>query len=132
MELRTTRQVQGTLELLRTIEHQDLDYETVSERQIISALLQEVGVEFAKGYLYKVLQGVANEARRRSLLINPDGVSQTSSAYGNVSAMLPSATGWEQTKGILMRHIADAEICLGELLFNRASAERNGSNFGWG
>ena len=125
MELRTTRQVQGTLELLRTIEHQDLDYETVAERQIISALLQEVGVEFAKGYLYKVLQGVANEARRRSLLINPNGSTPLSSAYGDVNGMFPSLTGWEQTKGILMRHIANAEIHLGEILFGRTPRNLN-------
>ena len=75
MELLPTVEVQWTLKLLRTIEQQqqDLDYETVRGKQIIRALLKEVGVKFAKGYLYKMLKGVANEARRRSLLINPNG-----------------------------------------------------------
>ena len=118
MELLPTVEVQWTLKLLRTIEQQqqDLDYETVRGKQIIGALLKEVGVKFAKGYIYKMLKGVANEARRRSLLINPNGSTPLSSAYGDVNGMFPSQTGWDQ---ILMRHIANAEIHLGEILFGR-------------
>ncbi len=114
-------EVQGTLELLRALgsQQQDLDYETVKGKQIIRALLKEVDVKFAKGYIYQMLKGVANEARRRSLLINPNGSTPMSSEYGDVNGMFPSLTGWEQTKGILMRHIANAEIHLGEILFGR-------------
>ena len=127
MELLPTVEVQWTLKLLRTIEQQDLDYETVRGKQILRALLKEVGVKFAKGYLYKMLQGVANEARRRSLLINPNGSTPLSSAYGDVNGMFPSLTGWEQTKGILMRHIANAEIHLGEIMRGRTLNKRRAS-----
>ena len=101
MEHATTDEwLHGSVELLDTVERQDLDYEEVAGRQIISALLLELGVRFAKGYLYQVLQGVANEARRRGLLINPNHYERTtySTAVGNTCRMLPSAVGWEQTK----------------------------------
>ena len=121
METVPTNEVQGFLQLLRHIEQQDLDYEAVAENQIIGALLKEVGVQYAKGYLYKVLQGVANEARRRALLINPDATTREtySTAVGNTSRMLPSSVGWEQTKGILIRHLADAEAHLAKILRDR-------------
>ena len=121
MEGATTKELRGTIELLDTIERQDLDYDAVSGRQIISALLQEVGVRYAKGYLYQVLQGVANEARRRGLLINPNQYARQtySTAVGNTSRMLPSMQGWEQTKGIFYRHLTDARGYLATILRQR-------------
>ena len=84
---------------------QDLRYEHdgVSGRQILGALLKEVDVRGSNGFLYKVLQMVANEARERSLLINPNQYTREtySTAVGNTNKMLPSEIGWEQTKGIL-------------------------------
>ena len=41
MEGATTKELRGTIELLDTIERQDLNYDAVSGRQIIGALLQE-------------------------------------------------------------------------------------------
>ena len=127
MENAPTKEIQGSLELVRTIEQQDLSYNQVTGRQIISALLREVGVHFAKGYLYQVLQGVANEARRRSLLINPNEFDRQtySAAVGNTDNMLPSALGWEQTKGILMRHLAEAELYLTRVLRERLKSEHD-------
>ena len=121
MENAPTTKVEGTLELLRVIERQDLDYNKVSGKQIIGALLKEVGVQFAKDYLYMVLQGVANEARRRSLLINPNEFDRQtySAAVGNTDRMLPSLQGWEQTKGVLTRHLAEAELYLVRILRSR-------------
>ena len=127
MENAPTKEIQGSLELVRTLEQQDLSYNQVTGRQIISALLREVGVQFAKGYLYQVLQGVANEARRRSLLINPNEFDRQtySAAVGNTSNMLPSAFGWEQTKGILMRHLSEAELYLTRVLRGRLKFEHD-------
>ena len=121
MEGATTKELRGTIELLDTIERQDIDYDAVAGRQIISALLQEVGVRYAKGYFYQVLQGVANEARRRGLLINPNPYAREtySTAVGNTSRMLPSMQGWEQTKGIFSRHLSDARGYLATLLRQR-------------
>jgi len=86
---------------------QDLRYghDGVSNRQILSALLKEVDVPGSNGFLYKVLQMVANEARERGLLINPNQYTREtySTSVGNTNKMLPSEIGWEQTKGILRR-----------------------------
>ena len=121
MEHKTTEELRGFVQLLDTVERQDLDYDTVAGRQIIGALLQELGVRFAKGYLYQVLQGVANEARRRGLLINPNQFDRQtySTAVGNTSRMLPSMQGWEQTKGIFTRHLRDARGYLVGILRQR-------------
>jgi hypothetical protein len=132
MEAASSEEVQGFLQLLRHIEQQDLDYKKVEGNQIIGALLKEVGVQFAKGYLYQVLQGVANEARRRSLLINPNEFDRRtySAAVGNTGRMLPSSVGWEQTKGILMRHLAEAEAYLAKIMRERPTGYRNDTLFG--
>ena len=86
---------------------QDLRYghDGVSGSQILSALLKEVDVRGSNGFLYKVLQMVANEARERGLLINPNQYTREtySTSVGNTNKMLPSEIGWEQTKGILRR-----------------------------
>ena len=93
---------------------QDLRYGGVSNRQILSALLKEVDVRGSNGFLYKVLQMVANEARERGLLINPNQYTREtySTAVGNTNKMLPSEFGWEQTKGILRRLLVLAKTLL--------------------
>ena len=89
----------------------NLDYETVAGKQIISAFLREIDLpDGASGYLYQVLQGAANEARRRGLLVNPNPYAREtySTAVGNTARMKPSKHWWEMTKGILSRHIVNA------------------------
>ena len=113
---------------LNSIERRDLQFEDVTNRQIISALLRELGLYTKQeGYLYEVLQGVANEARRRGLLINPNPYAREtySTAVGNTSRMMPSMQGWEQTKGILSRHIVQARLYLAKQLLNgRTTSKR--------
>jgi len=97
---------------MRAIERLDLTYERVAGNQIIRALLRECDINFASGFVYAVLQGAANEARRRGLLINPnphDRSDSYSAAVGNTQLMFPSMVGWEMTKGILIRHLHNAE-----------------------
>jgi len=93
---------------------QDFRYGGVSGSQILSALLKEVDVRGSNGFLYKVLQMVANEARERGLLINPNQYTREtySTAVGNTNKMLPSEFGWEQTKGILRRLLVLAKTLL--------------------
>ena len=79
----------------------DLDFGAVEGMQIIKALNANVGLDFADGDLYEKQQHVANEARNRGLLINPNPFGRT--GYGDTSVMRPSMTGWEQTKGIQRR-----------------------------
>ena len=79
----------------------DLDFLTVDGMQIITALLANVGLDYATGDLYEKIQNIANEARNRGLLINPNPFGRT--GYGDTSVMRPSMTGWEQTKGIQRR-----------------------------
>ena len=90
------------------IEKQDEPYSSVQGMQIIRALNKELGIGFARGALYEMVQAVANEARGKGLLINPNPFDRAvtySTAVGNTSRMLPSKMGWEQTKGILWRHL---------------------------
>ena len=79
----------------------DLDFGAVEGMQIIKALNANIDVDFADGDLYEKQQHVANEARNRGLLINPNPFGRT--GYGDTSVMRPSMTGWEQTKGIQRR-----------------------------
>ena len=79
----------------------DLDFGAVEGMQIIKALNANVGLDFADGDLYEKQQHVANEARNRGLLINPNPFGRT--GYGDTSVMRPSMTGWEQIKGIQRR-----------------------------
>jgi len=74
----------------------DLDFLTVDGMQIITALLANVGLDYATGDLYEKIQNIANEARKRGLL-------HGGQAYGDTDLMMPSRTGWEQTKGIQRR-----------------------------
>ena len=94
------------------IERRDEPYSSVQGMQIIRALNKELGVTFAKGDLYEMVQAVANEARGKGLLINPNPFDRSetySTAVGNTSRMLPSKMGWEMTKGILSRHLGLAK-----------------------
>ena len=100
-------------------DRQDLLFRDVSDKQIISALLCELSIRFAEGYLYKLLQEVANKARRRGLLSNPIHNQSYSTAVGNTERMKPSALGWAQTQGILMRELHDARRYLRQLLNSR-------------
>ena len=121
MELKTDREVREDLQELRTLERRDASFGEVSGKQIIGAMLHEIKKRFASGYLYTVLQGATNEARRRGLLINPNRASREtySTAVGNTARMLPSAQGWEMTKGILSRHLLEAQAYLEGILGRR-------------
>ena len=124
MEKESRSVLMREIKRLNTIERQDVPFDAVANRQIISALLRELNLSgFQKGYLYQVLQGVANEARRRGLLINPNPYAREtySTAVGNTDRMLPSTQGWEQTKGILSRHITQAQLYLVRLLLSRTA-----------
>ena len=124
MELKTDREVREDLQELRTLERRDALINNVAGKQIISAMLHDIKKQFASGYLYQVLQGAANEARRRNLLINPNRASREtySSAVGNTNRMLPSAQGWEMTKGILTRHLIEGIAYLEGILEQRRRA----------
>ena len=100
-------------------DRQDLLFRDVRDKQIISALLSELSIRFAKGYLYKLLQEVANKARRRGLLNNPIHNQSYSTAVGNTERMKPSAMGWAQTQGILVRELHEARIYLRNMLSDR-------------
>ena len=121
MENKTIQEIREAFRLLTTIENHDVDYDEVSGKQIISALNKNMGLSYAKEYMYQVQQGVANEARRRNLLINPNPFQREtySSAVGNTNRMLPSLMGWEQTKGIQRRHFLNATMYLHDLLLTR-------------
>ena len=97
------------VELERVIaSRKDVRFHEVSDKQIISALLFELDIRFAEGYLYKLLQEVANKARRRGLLSNPIHNQSYSTAVGNTERMKPSKMGWAQTQGILKRELHEA------------------------
>ena len=124
-------ELRRALETIGAIDRRDLKFESVCGTQIISALLKEIGMRFAKGFVYHMLQSVANEARHRSLLINPNAHETYSTAVGNTARMRPSASGWERTKGILSRHIVEAEGFLRLKINNPSSRATFGRNFGW-
>ena len=113
MEHATPKELRNARREMRRVVRGDLSHNDVAGLQIITALLKEIGQRYADnaGFLYKVIQGVANEARRRCLLINPpyNRTMQYSDAVGNVHRMMPSAVGWEQTKGILTRQLKQGE-----------------------
>ena len=117
MEHATPKELRKARRERRGVVRRDLPHNDVAGLQIITALLKEIGQRYADnaGFLYKVIQGVANEARRRCLLINPnpyDRTMQYSDAVGNVQRMMPSAVGWEQTKGILTRQLKQGQTYL--------------------
>ena len=122
VEHETTTQVTVWYNALQAIKRRWCRYEDVADKQIISALLWETQlVHGATGYVYHVLQEVANEARRRGLLINPNPHTQEtySTSVGNTGRMKPSADGWERTQGILSRHLAQGAELLFKILLSR-------------
>ena len=120
MEKKSTEEVAAHLRVLCAIQFRNLEFQEVAGKQIMSAMLHESGLRYAEKLLYKVLQGAANEARRRTLLINPTPRGETySAAVGNTSRMQASEHGWEMTKGILWRHVYDAKRFLRKILDSR-------------
>ena len=113
----TRKELQECLELVRNIERQTLHFNEVARRQIMSALLREVGLrwldrtKYDQNYLWEVLKKVANQARKLRLLINPSPYDRQthSAATGNTDKMHPSAKGWEPTKDILSTQLNKAE-----------------------
>ena len=93
---------------LHVTEPRDASVQDVQNKQIMSALLCELGVKFVQpdGVVYAMLQATANEARKRHLLINPNPFTRAtySDAVGSTGRMRPSEQGWEMTKGILWRN----------------------------
>ena len=83
------------------VDFKNLEYGVVAGMQIIKALNRNIGLPFCRDDLYKKQQQVANEARERGLLINPNPFGRT--GYGDTGVMVPSVNGWEQTKGIQRR-----------------------------
>ena len=117
MEHATPKELRKAQREMRGIVRGDLPHNDVAGLQIVKALLKEIGRRFADngGFVYRGIQDGANEARRRSLLINPnpfDRTMQYSDAVGNVQRMMPSAVGWEQTKGILTRQLKQGQTYL--------------------
>jgi hypothetical protein len=120
VEHETTTQITVWYNALHAITRRWCRYEDVAERQIISALLWETQlVHGATGFVYHVLQEAANEARRTGLLLNPTAATLYSTAVGNADRMKPSADGWEQTQGILSRHLAQGAETLLKILLSR-------------
>ena len=120
VEHETTTQITVWYNVMLAIKRRWCRYEDVAEKQIISALLWETQlVHGATGYVYHVLQEVANEARNGGLLENPVGDELWSSKVGNADRMKPSAHGWEQTQGILSRHLALGAELLFKILLSR-------------
>ena len=117
----TNAQIEILIEELERViaSRKDVRFHEVSDKQIISALLFELDIRFAEGYLYKLLQEVANKARRRGLLYNPIRNQSYSTAVGNTERMKPSAMGWAQTQGILVRELHEARIYLRNMLSDR-------------
>lgn len=88
-----------------------LPYSEVEGTQIMSALLKACKLGSQTGYIWLTLQGVANEARRRNLLFNPNFHARetySSALQPNCDNMRPCRQGWEMTKGILMRHVLES------------------------
>ena len=122
IEEETTSQLTVWIKALLGIKRKWFPYRDVADKQIISAFLKETGFTHgATGFIYKVLQGAANEARKAGLLLNPNPVTKQtySTAVGNTDRMMPSSDGWDQTQGILSRHIYNASEMLLNILCSR-------------
>ena len=84
------------------VQFRDLLFDKVKNMQIIQALNANVNVDWADGELYKKQKLVANEARNRGLLLNPNSEGPT--AYNWCpDSLKPKDPGWEQVKGIQRR-----------------------------
>lgn len=122
MEAATNTEIRAALTMLTSVQNHNMPFAEVNGKQIIGALNHNLGLRSSRGYLYQVQQEVANEARSRGLIRNPDPFNQAqsySTAVGNTARMMPSAHGWEQTKGIQVRHMINAAADLRQLLFRR-------------
>ena len=127
VENMTSAQLRATMTAIENaiVNQKDLFFKDVSEKQIIGALLRELGIKFAEGYLYKLLQEVANKARRRGLLLNPIHNQSYSTAVGNTERMKPSEMGWAQTQGILKRELHEASEYLRRVHLSRTWGRMN-------
>ena len=105
------------MEAMQVVNFKDLLFEQVKNMQIIQALNANVNIDYAEGELYKKQKLVANEARNRGLLLNPNSEGPT--AYNwCTDSLKPKDPGWEQVKGIQRRILlqADAEnLSMGEV-----------------
>ena len=87
------------MEAMQVVNFKDLLFEQVKNMQIIQALNANVNVDWADGELYKKQKLVANEARNRGLLLNPNSEGPT--AYNwCTDSLKPKDPGWELVKGI--------------------------------
>ena len=90
------------MEAATAVKFRDLLFAKVQNMQIIQALNANIDIDWADGVLYKKQKEIANEARNRNLLINPNSEGPT--AFNWCTGVLkPKATGWEQIKGIQRR-----------------------------
>ena len=119
VEHETTTQITVWYNVMLAIRRRWCRYEDVAEKQILAALLWETRLAPQSGYVYRVLQGGANEARGKRLLNNPLGDDLWSRMVGNADRMKPSADGWEQTQGMLSRHLAQGAEKLFLILLSR-------------
>ena len=111
-------------EPLHNYEFRELSYDDVASRQIMSALLKTCNLHGVPNdsYTWRVLKNVANQARRRGLLFNPNPYSRetySAAVQANCDNMRPSRHGWEMTKGILMKHVVNSTADLRLLIFKR-------------
>ena len=83
---------------MEAVTNLNVGFAAVANMQIIAALNTNLGKRFVTGLLYDLQRAVANEARNRGLLINPNPGG--AGATGDTSIMLPSLHGWEETKYI--------------------------------
>jgi len=91
---------------MEAVTNLNLSYAAVADMQIIAALNSNLGKRFVTGLLYDVQRAVANEARERGLLINPNPGGPA--ATGNTTIMLPSLHGWEETKNLQLLYLDNA------------------------
>ena len=91
---------------MEAVTNLNLSFAAVAGMQIIAALNSNLGKRFVTGLLYDVQRAVANEARERGLLINPNPGGPA--ATGNTTIMLPSLHGWEETKNLQLLYLDNA------------------------
>ena len=80
----------------------DLPFAEVEGKQIIASLNANLGRSFTGGQLYRSLQKVANESRKKGWLINPGDDGPRACRY-NTGAMMPSRDGWANVKRLQRR-----------------------------
>ena len=117
-------QLRRELTLQEAITMLDLPYDDVASRQIMSAFLKTCNLNGVPNdsYTWRVLKNVANEARRRGLLFNPNPYSRetySAAVQANCDNMRPSRHGWEMTKGILKKHLLNSRRDLNRMILKR-------------